>query len=76
MSSELPPETPVRPKPSTYKNNVPVIFSGIDTKFQNWRSIMGELKQRRHGLKISQIKELAKRGLLAVGDSPKDAVIL
>ena len=76
MSSELPPETPTRPKPSTYKNNIPVIFSGIDTKFQNWRSIMGELRQHHPGLKISQIKKLAKGGLLVVGDSPQDAVIL
>ena len=44
-SSEQSPETPARPKPSTYKNTIPVIFSGIDAKFQNWRSIMGELRQ-------------------------------
>ena len=67
---------PTRPKPSTYKNNIPVIFSGIDAKFQNWRSIMGELRQHHPSLKISQIKELAKGGLLVVGDSPQDAVIL
>ena len=76
MSSEPPSETPARPKPSTYKNNIPVIFSDIDAKFQNWRSIMGELRQHHPSLKISQIKELAKGGLLVVGDSPQDAVIL
>ena len=76
MSSEQPPETPVRPKPSIYKNTIPVIFSGIDAKFQNWQSIMGELRQHHPSLKISQIKELAKGGLLVVGDSPQDAVIL
>ena len=75
-SSEQPPETPARPKPSTYKNTIPVIFSGIDAKFQNWRSIMGELRQHHPSLKISQIKELAKGGLLVVGNSPQDAVIL
>ena len=37
---------------------------------------MGELRQHHPSLKISQIKELAKRGLLVVGDSPQDAVIL
>ena len=37
---------------------------------------MGELRQHHPGLKISQIKELAKQGLLAVGDSSQDAVIL
>ena len=75
-SSQQPPQTPARPKPSTYKNTIPVIFSCIDAKFQNWRSIMGELRQHHPSLKISQIKELAKGGLLVVGDSPHDAVIL
>ena len=75
-SSEQPPETPARPKPSTYKNTIPVIFRGTDAKFQNWPSIMGELRQHHPSLKISQIKELAKGGLLVVGDSPQDAVIL
>ena len=75
-SSEQPPETPARPKPSTYKNAIPVIFSGIDAKFQNWRSIMGELRQHHPSLNISQIKELTKGGLLVVGNSPQDAVIL
>ena len=37
---------------------------------------MGELRQHHPGLKISQIKELAKGGLLVVGDSLQDAVIL
>ena len=76
MSSEQPRDTPTRPKPSTYKNTIPVIFSGIDAKFQNWRSIMGELRQHHPSLKISQIKELTKGGLLVVGDSPQDALIL
>ena len=31
-SSEQPPETPARPKPSIYKNTIPLIFSGIDAK--------------------------------------------
>ena len=37
---------------------------------------MGELRQHHPSLKISQIKELAKGGLLVVGDSPQDAVIV
>ena len=37
---------------------------------------MGQLRQHHPSLKISQIKELAKGGLLVVGDSPQDAVIL
>ena len=43
-SSEPPPVTPARPK-SSYKNKIPVIFSGVDKIFQNWREIMGELRQ-------------------------------
>ena len=76
MSSEQPPETPTRPKLSTYKNTIPVIFIGRDAKFQNWRSIMGELRQHHPRLKISQIKELTKGGLLVVGDSSQDALLL
>ena len=37
---------------------------------------MGEMRQHHPSLKISQIKELAKGGMLVVGDSPQDAVIL
>ena len=36
-SSEPPPETPTRPKTSTLKNQIPVILSNIDEKFQTWR---------------------------------------
>ena len=37
---------------------------------------MGELRQHHPSLKISQIKELAKGGLLVVSESPQDAIIL
>ena len=43
-SPELPPETPVHPKP-TLKNKIPVILSGVDRKIKTWRSVMGELRQ-------------------------------
>ena len=76
-SSELPPETPTRPKTSTYKNQIPVILSNIDEKFQTWRQVMGELRQHHHpSLRISKVKALQKGDLLVVGDSPRDAVIL
>ena len=75
-SSEQPPETPVRPKPSSFRNTIPVILSGIDEKFKTWRSVMGELRQHHPSLKISQVKELAKGDLLVVGDSVQDIVIL
>ena len=43
-SSEPPLGTPVRPKPNI-KNKIPVILSGVDGKFKNWKSLMGELGQ-------------------------------
>ena len=69
-SSEPPPETPTRPKTSTYKKHIPVILSGIDAKYQTWRQVMGELRQHHPSLKISKLKALAKGDLLVVGDSP------
>ena len=74
-SSELPPETPTRPKTS-YKNQISVILSGIDEKFQTWRQVMGELRQHHPSLRISKVKALQKGDLLVVGDSPQDALIL
>ena len=71
-----PPETPTRPKTSTYKNQIPVILSNIDKKFQTWRQVMGELRQHHPNLRISKVKALQKGDLLVVGDSPQDAVIL
>ena len=70
-SSEQPPETPVRPKPRTFVNKIPVILSGIDKKFKTWRSVMGELRQYHPSLKVSQpqVKELPKGDLLVIGDT-------
>ena len=67
--SEPPPETPTRPKTSTVKNQIPVILSSIDTKYQTWRQVMGELRQHHPSLKISKVKALQKGDLLVVGDS-------
>ena len=50
-ASEQPPVTPARPKLS-YKNTIPVIISGIDQKFQNYRQIIGELRQYHPSLKF------------------------
>ena len=41
--SEPPLITPVRPEPNL-KNKIPVILSGVDRKFKNWRFLMGELR--------------------------------
>ena len=75
-SSEPPPETPTRPKTSMLKNQIPVILSNIDKKFQTWRQVMGELRQHHPSLRISKVKALQKGDLLVVGDSPQDAIIL
>ena len=75
-SSEQPPETPLRPKPSSFRNTIPVILRGIDEKFKTWRSVMGELRQHHPSLKISQVKKLTKGDLPVVGDSVQDVVIL
>ena len=74
--SEPPPETPTRPNTSTYKNQIPVILSGIEAKYQTWRQVTGELRQHHPSLKISKVKALAKGHLLVVGDSLQDAVIV
>ena len=73
--SEPPPVTPARPK-SSYKNKIPVIISGVDKKFQNWRQIMGELRQYHPSLKVSSIKELPKGDFIFIGDSVQDMIIL
>ena len=43
-SSQAPIGTPVRPKPNQ-KNTIPVILSGVNEEFRNWRKLMGELRQ-------------------------------
>ena len=63
-SSERPPVTPAPPK-SSYKNNIPVIISGVDKNFQNWGQIVSELRQYHPSLKVSSIKELPKGDFLS-----------
>ena len=74
-SSEPPLGTPVRPKPNI-KNTIPVILSGVNEEFRNWRKLMGELRQFHPSLKISQIKELPKGNFLIIWDSVQDEIIL
>ena len=74
-SSEPPLGTPVHPK-SNPKSKIPVILSGVDREFKNWRSIMDELRQYHPGLKVSQIKELQKGDYLVIGDSMQDIIII
>ena len=74
-SSEPPSETPARPRPSP-KDTIPVIISGVDPKFKNWRLVMGELRQYHPSLKVSNVKELPKGDFLIIGDSIQDVIIL
>ena len=74
-SSEHPPETPVRPRPSL-KNTIPVKISGVDDKVKTWRQLMGELTQYHPSLKVSSIKALPKGDFVIVGDSLQDVTIL
>ena len=60
---------------STY-DSIPVILSGVDEKFKNLRTLMGELRQYYPSLKISRIKKLPKDDFVVVGDSVQDVIIL
>ena len=74
-SSEPPLSPPVKPS-STVKNKIPVIISGVDEKFKNWRQLLGELRQYHPSLRINHIKELPKGDFLIIGDSVQDMIIL
>ena len=43
-SSASPINSPARPRPSTYKNNVPIILSDVDPKFSSVVKLMSELR--------------------------------
>ena len=73
--SESPLGTSVHSKPSI-KNTIPVILSGVNEKFKNWRKLIGELRQFHPSLKISQIKESPKGNFLVICNSVQDIIIL
>ena len=50
--------TPARPKPSTYKNSVPVILNNVDPKFNSFVKLMSELRQFHPSLRVSKVEEL------------------
>ena len=74
-SSEPTLSPPVKPS-STVKKKIPVIISGVDEKFKNWRQLLGELRQYHPSLRINHIKELPKGDFLIIGDSVQDMIIL
>ena len=74
-SSERPLSSPINPT-SSLKNKIPVIISGVDEKFKNWRQLFGNLRQYHPSLRINHIKELPKGDFLIIGDSVQDMIIL
>ena len=74
-SSEPSLSSPVNPS-SRLKNKIPVIISGVDEKFKNWRQLLGELRQYHPSLRINHIKELPKGDFRIIGDSVQDMIIL
>ena len=74
-SSKPPLSSPVNPT-SSLKNKIPVIISGVDESFKNWRQLLGELRQYHPSLRINHIKELPKGDFLIIGDSVQDMIIL
>ena len=74
-ANQAPPRPQVKPS-SSVKNKIPVIVSGVDEKFKNWRQLLGELRQYHPSLRINRIKELPKGDFLIIGDSVQDMIIL
>ena len=75
-SSASPINTPARPRPSTYKNSVPIILSDVDLKFNSVVKLMSELRQFHPSLRVSKVQELKNNRFLVIGDTPRDVAIL
>ena len=75
-SSASPIDTPARPKPSTYKNSVPVILNDVDPQFNSVIKLMSELRQFHPSLRVSKVQELKNNRFLVIGDTPRDVAIL
>ena len=75
-SSASPINTPARPRPSTYKNSVPIILSDVDPKFNSVVKLMSELRQFHPSLRVSKVQELKNNRFLVIGDTPRDVAIL
>ena len=74
-STASPSNTPARPKPSSFKNIIPVIFSDVGPKFNSKVKLMSELKQFNPNIKVSKVLE-KNNGFLIIGDTPRDVGIL
>ena len=74
-SPSLPPASQPTMPPSNYKNETPLVATGIDPKFNTPIKIMSELRQYHPSLRVLQIKQV-KNGWIFKGDTPKDFAIL
>ena len=68
--------TPVRPKPSTCRNSVPIILYDVDPKFNSVVKLMSELRQFDPSLRVSKVQEPKNNRSLVIGDTPRDVTIL
>ena len=75
-SSASPINTPAHPRPSTYKNSVPIILSDVDPKFNSVVKLMSELRQFHPSLRVSKVQEPKNDRFLVTGDTPRDIAIL
>ena len=71
-----PTSTPARPKPSSFKNVIPVILSDVDPKLCTKVKLMSELKQFHPHIKVSKVLEKKNHSFLIIGDTPRDVAIL
>ena len=75
-STASPTSTPARPKPSSFKNVIPVILSDVDPKLCTKVKLMSELKQFHPHIKVSKVLEKKNNSFLILGDTPRDVAIL
>ena len=75
-SSASPVNTPSCPKPSIYKNSVPIILNDVDPTFNSVFKLMSELRQFHLNLRVSTVQELKNNKFLVIGDTPRDVAIL
>ena len=74
-SKASPSNTSARPKPSSFKNAIPVILSDVDPKFNTKVKLMNELKQFHHNIKASKVLERKNNTFLIIGDTPRNVRI-
>ena len=69
-SPASPTNTPARPKPTSFKNVIPVILSDVDPKLCTKVKLMSELKQFHPQIKVSKVLEKKNNSFLIIGDTP------